>query len=83
MSPYGMPVHKFIHKYQRPEEPPVVYKPHSDLQYPPAPLNGRWEIYAQETFSIQPRSSFTAILGFGVLIRREMVFVSLKQSLKI
>ncbi len=78
-----MPVHKFIHKYQRREEPPVVYRPHSDLQYPAQPRNGRWEIYAQESFTIQPRASVTAILRFGVIIRRGMVFVSLKQDLKI
>ena len=83
MSRYGMPVHKFIHKCQRREEPPVVYRPQSDLQYPPQARNGRWEIYAQESSTIQPRSYVTAILKFGVLIRRGMVFVSLKQDLKI
>lgn len=83
MSRYGMPVHKFINKYQRREEPPAVHRPHSDLQYPPSARNGRWEVYAQESFTIQPRSSFTAILKFGVLIRRGMVFVSLKQDLKV
>ena len=78
-----MPVHKFIHKHQRREESPVVYRPHSDLQYPPSARNGRWEIYAQESFTIQPRAPFTAILRFGVIIRRGMVLVSLKQDLKI
>lgn len=79
----GMPIHKFIHKYQRPIELPVVYRPHTDLQHPPTARNGRWEVYAQESFTIQPRSSFTAILKFGVLIRRGMIFISLKQDLKI
>lgn len=83
MSRYGMPIHKFITKCQRPEEPPIVYRPHSDLQYPPLAQNGRWEIYAQESFKIQPRSSLTFVLRFGVLVRRCMVFVALKQSLKI
>lgn len=78
-----MPMHKFITKYQRREESPVVYRPHSDLQYPPIARNGRWEIYAQASFTVQPRSSFTAILKFGVIIRRGMVFISLKQELKI
>ena len=82
MSRHGMPIHKFITRYHRPEEPPVVYRQHSDLQHLPQERNGRWEIFAQESFTIQPRSSFTAILRFGVLIRRGMVFVSLKQSLK-
>lgn len=84
MSRYGMPIHKFITKYLRLEEPPVVYGPHSDLQHPPC-TGTKWkmEIYAQESFAIQPRSSLTVNLRFGVLIRRGMVFVSLKQSLKI
>jgi hypothetical protein len=60
-----------------------VCRPHSDLQYPAQPRNGRWEIYAQESFTIQPRASFTAILRFGVIIRRGIVFASLKQDLKI
>jgi len=79
----SMPVHKFIHKHQRKDESPIVYNPHSNLKYPPTAVNGRWEIYAQESFVIQPRSSFIAILGFGVSIRRGLVFVSLKQSLKV
>ena len=83
MSRHGMPIHKFITKYQRPPEAPVVYRPHQDLQHPAISRSGRWEIFAQETFTIQPRSSFTAILRFGVLIRRGMVFVSLKQYLKV
>lgn len=83
MSRYGMPVHKFITKYQKREESPVVYKPHSDLQYPPISRNGRWKVFAQTSFTIQPRSSFTAILKIGVLIGRGMVFISLKQELKI
>lgn len=78
-----MPVHKFIHKYKRPIENPVVYRPHTNLQYPPSQRNGKWEIYAQELITIQPKSSFTAILKFGVHIRRGIVFVSLKQDLKI
>ena len=83
MSRYGMPIHKFIRKYERPPEPPVVYRPHNNLTYPPAPRTGRWEVYAQEVFTIQPRASFTAILKFGVLVRRGMVFVSLRQDLKV
>ncbi len=83
MLRHGMPIHKFIRKYQRPPEAPVVYRPHQDLQYPAIPRSGKWEIFAQETFTIQPSSSFTAILRFGVLIRRGTVFVSLKQDLKV
>lgn len=83
MSRYGMPIHKFIHKYERQQEAPVVYRPHNDIEYPPTPRNGRWEVYAQEAFTIQPRASVTAILKFGVLVRRGMVFVSLKQDLKV
>ena len=48
MSRYGMPIHKFIHKYERPPEAPIVYRPHSDLQYPPTPRTGHYEVYAQE-----------------------------------
>lgn len=83
MSRYGMPIHKFIHKYERPPEDPVVYRPHSGLVYPPTARTGRWEVYAQEAFTIPPRTSFTAVLKFGVLVRRGMVFVSLKQDLKV
>jgi hypothetical protein len=83
MSRYGMPIHKFITKRNRPDPPPVVYRPHEGLQYPPAPRPGRYEVFAQEQFTIQPRTSFTAILKFGVIIRSGMVFVSLRQDLKI
>lgn len=77
------PIHKFIHKYQRLPEAPIVYRPHQDLQYPAVARPGRYEIFAQETFTVQPRSSFTAILKFGVIVRSGMVFVSLKQDLKV
>ena len=83
MSRYGMPVHKFIHKYERPPEQPVLYRPHADLLHPSVPRNGKWEVYAQEAITIQPGASFTLVLKFGVLIRRGMVFVSLKQDLKV
>lgn len=81
-SRYGMPLHKFIHKYERPPPPPVRWRPHEGLAYPPNQLNGRWEIFTQQPLSIQPRSAIALSLGFGAIIVRGVCLVSLRQTIK-
>ena len=42
----------------------------------------RWEIFAQRTIEIQPRSSVSLELGFGVQMTRGVCLVSLRQVIK-
>jgi hypothetical protein len=77
-----MPIHKFIHKYERPPSAPVKWIPHENLAYPAKPLPGKWEIFTQNELSILPRSVTTLTLGIGVQLMRGVCSVSLRQLLK-
>jgi hypothetical protein len=78
MQRYGMPIHKFINKYERPS--PVKWLPHENLAHPAKALPGKWEIFAQHSLTIPPRLALTVSLRFGV---QEVCSVSLRQSLKV
>ena len=75
--------HKFGNKVLRPEPPQVVYKPHENLQHPPIPRLLKYEIFAQENFTVEPKSTITLVLKFGVIVRSGLVFCSLNQNLKL
>ena len=77
-----MPIHKFIHKYERPPPAPVKWLPHENLAHPAKPSPGKWEIFTQKELTIQPRVALTISLKMGVRLRRGVCSVSLRQSLK-
>lgn len=77
-----MPIHKFIHKYERPPPAPVKWLQHENLAHPVNPLPRKWEIFSQEQITIHPRLAITLSLGIGVLIIRGVCSVSLRQTLK-
>src|ERR1700733_15963294 len=88
MSRYGMPVHKFIRKPEayisvRTQPPTITWIPKT-VQYSPIKQQGglRWELFAQEAITIEPRTSITIELDFGVQLTRGMCFISLRQNLK-
>src|SRR6218665_1217429 len=90
MSRYGMSIHKFITK--RNPSSKIRTRFHNDIFWlskevthkaikrivnPP-----RWEIFAQRAIEIQPRSSVSPELGFGVRMSRAVCLVSLRQVIK-
>src|SRR6218665_1545753 len=90
MSRYGMPIHKFITKrnlsskirtrfhydiFWLPKE--VTHKAIKRIVNPP-----RREIFAQRAIEIQPRSSGSNELGFGVRMTRGVCLVALRQVIK-
>ena len=82
MQRYGMPIHKFIHKHERPALAVVKWLPHKNLTYPAEPLHGKWEIFTQKALTIQPRLTLTISLKMGVRLTRGVCSVSLRQRLK-
>ena len=77
-----MPIHKFITKYERPPPAPVKWVPHENLAHPAEPLHGKWEIFAQQSLTIQPRVALTISLKMGIRLIRGVCSVSLRQGLK-
>ena len=88
MSRYGIPIHKFIRKRNPSSKiktrfhndifclnKKVTHKAIRRIVNPP-----RWEIFAQRAIEIQPRSSVSNELGFGV--RMTSGLVSLRQVIK-
>lgn len=67
----------------RSQETPFEYRPQSGLQYPAVARALKYEIFAQESFTIQPRSISIIALKFGVMIRLGIVLAALKHELKV
>lgn len=90
MSRYGMPIHKFITK--RNPSSKIRTRFHNDIFWLPKEVTHkairrivnppRWEIFAQRAIEIQPRSSVSLELGFGVRMTRGVCLVSLRQVIK-
>src|SRR6218665_1871132 len=90
MSRYGMPIHKFITK--RNPYNKIRTRFHNDLFWLPKEVTckamkrilnrPRWEIFAQRAIEIQPRSSVSHELGFGVRMTRKVCMVSLRLDIK-
>src|SRR6218665_3722448 len=90
MSRYGMPIHKFITK--RNPSTKIRTRFHNDIFWLPKEVTHkavgrivnppRWEIFAQRAIEIQPRSSVSNELGFGVRMTRGVCLVSLRQVIK-
>src|SRR6218665_3719703 len=90
MSRYGMPIHKFITK--RNPSSKIRTRFHNDIFWLPKKVRHkairrivnlpRWEIFAQRAIEIQPRSSVSLELGFGVRMTRGVGLVSLRQVIK-
>lgn len=90
MSRYGMPIHKFITK--RNPYSKIRTRFHNDIFWLPKEVTHkairrivnppRWEIFAQRAIEIQPRSSVSLELGFGVRMTRGVCLVSLRQVIK-
>ena len=59
-------LYKFIQKQERPPATAVTWIPHAQLTHLPKQLNRRWEILAQQSLTINPKSTITLSLGFGV-----------------
>ena len=81
-----MPIHKFIRKYPRaPRRPPVavVWHPHDNLKYPSVQLEEfKWQIFAQLDKILEPHTSMTLQLCFGVEISMGVILLSLDDKLK-
>ena len=75
-----MPLHKFITKY---DDETVNWFP-KQVKYPPVRHSqNKWRIFTQDSITIQPRGTFTAVLAFGVTMDTNGIcLVSLKQDLK-
>ena len=79
----GRPIHKFIHKHVPLPQAQVKWKLHDKQTYPPQQqAGGRWEVFAQTQFSVQPKSTYSLSLGIGVELVRGVCSVSLRQKLK-
>lgn len=83
MGRYTVPLHKFIRRpvYRQQFEPPVRYRP-KIVEFPARVFNGKWETLTQSDIILKPNESKLLILGFGVIIRRGIVYVSLKENIK-
>jgi hypothetical protein len=82
MNRYSMPIHKFITKHERPPPAPIRWLQHENLAHPAEPLPGKWEIFTQQSLTIQPRFALTISLRMGLRLTRGVCLVSLRQSLK-
>lgn len=82
MQRYGQPIHKFITKHQRRPPPAIKWLQHENLSHPPNPLLGKWEIFAQQALTIQPRVALAISLKLGMRLLRGVVVISLRQDLK-
>jgi len=83
------PLHKFITKPTRQAEVrtqpiSVSWKVKSNVTHAPKRQRGglRWEIFAQNVITIQPRATNTLLLGLGVEMTGGVCLVSLRQSIK-
>ena len=75
-----MVLHKFMTKHH--DQEPVNWI-QQEVKHPPVKHGQKWEIFAQDSITIQPRGTFTAVLGFGVRMDSNGIcLVSLKQDLK-
>ena len=75
-----MPIHKFVTKFNDAEPVSWIQK---EVKHAPLRHGQKWEIFAQNNITIQPRGTFTAVLGFGVRMDSNGIcLVSLKQDLK-
>jgi hypothetical protein len=74
-----MTIHKLIHKH---EHSAVKWLHHENYTHLAEQLHGKWEIFAQKCFTIQPKSRLTLSLGIGVQLMRGVCSVSLRQALK-
>jgi hypothetical protein len=85
MSRYGMPIHKFITKRNPPirvrTRPDSIFWRPKEVTYGPIRQGLRWEIFAQRPITIQPKTSMTLELGFGVRMTKGKCLVSLRQKL--
>jgi len=86
---YGMPMHKLITKRYIPNrvriQPVSVFWVPKEVTHRAIRTPGssqRWEIFAQTAITIQPRTSISQQLGFGVRIIRGVCLVSLRQAIK-
>ena len=80
-----MSVHKFIKKPPVPTNPPVavLWYPRSNVAHPSERIsNYKWRIYSQENISIQPHTTKTIELQFGVEMTIGVIFISLNQAYK-
>jgi hypothetical protein len=76
-----MPIHKFISKYY---EDTISWVIKDDVKYQPERHDTKWEIFAQQSITIQPKTVYTAVLGFGISFLADgLCLVSLKQELKL
>src|SRR6218665_2413237 len=90
MSRYGMPIHKIITK--RNPSSKIRTRFHNDIFWLPKEETQkvirrivnppRWKFFAQGAIEIQPRSSVSLELGFGVRMSRAVCLVSLRQVTK-
>ena len=81
----GTSIHKFIHKQERPPATTMTWIPNAHLAYPPKQLNRRWDILTQQSLAINPKSTITLSLGFGVRLNwpavRGFCSISLRHAL--
>ena len=77
-----MPIHKCLHKSKRSQTASDKWLPHENLAHPAEPLNGKRNIFAQQSLTIQPKAALTIALGIGVRLLQGVCSVSLRQSLK-
>ena len=81
-----MLIHKFGTKptFVRKRLLSVMWKPHKNVQYQPRKKSFKiWEIPCQEELQLLPKETKNIRLHFGVEICDGMVFISLKQDLKL
>src|SRR6218665_2501889 len=93
MSRYDMPIHKFITKRNPSTCSKIRTRFHNDIYWLPKEVTHKairqimnpplWEIFSQHAaVEIQPRSSVSHELGFGVRMTRGVCLVSLRQVIK-
>lgn len=82
MSGYGHPIHKFITK-RKPRVSTIIWMPKVVTHAPARQRSGdRYEIFAQQAITIEPKTNITVEVGLGVRMTSGMCLVSLRQKLK-
>ena len=81
-----MPIHKFITKRNPPirvrTRPDSIFWRPKEVTYGPIRQGLRWEIFAQRPITIQPNTSMTLELGFGVRMTKGKCLVSLNRLIE-
>lgn len=80
---YEMPIHKFWTKWVPNRDPPAMMWRLHDAEHMPVQYSStKFGFFAQQSLSVQPKSTLMIQIPIGFSLRRGLVFVTLKNELR-